>query len=69
LTGFPAFWGYAARSAFFLVKVAKRRTIPCVYRKSTSLRNAWRPVCATALTVQPLPPNRSMGKVLKIAAN
>src|SRR5436190_20534363 len=49
----------ATRSAFFPLNFSNRSTITSQYKGSSSIRNALRPVCCAAISVEPDPPNRS----------
>src|SRR5262245_24279427 len=47
------------RSAFWPENSSNRRTITSQKCGSSSIRNAWRPVCSAAMSVVPEPPNGS----------
>src|SRR5690606_37219813 len=47
------------RWAFLPVNFSQRLTITSQYNVSSSIKNARRLVCSAAISVQPLPPNRS----------
>ena len=56
---FHATSSFRTRSAFCPVNSSHRWTMTSAYRQSISIRNARLPVCSHAMSVDPLPPNRS----------